>query len=838
MLQLILRASCALSLLILMLAPQTGHAQQTETDWYKRAAPEKCLGYIAWNNEPEKPIEGNATQALMAEPEVRAFIDDLRLRAGLMAPAVMSDQIPKEKLELLHALSPKLVASIFERSGCMFVEEVKLARNMEEPPMVEAAMLVDLKSEADQFISQMVEMVSSEDKPASKVDLAGATAYQVELSDSEEALYFGNAGEILVIAIGKQAYTGAIQRMKGTSQPDWLTQLDQRAQALDHVHSIAFLNMKSVLRSVAKANGPNANVVAELLGVSNVKQVQMLSGLDGEGSVTHVLFEAAELEGVLGLLTKSPIKESLFKNIPADSLGAVAMTLDNEGLLDLIRTMETMMGQGAGYAQFKQELLDNTEVDLEEDIIESLGDSWTLFNGASDGWVTGMTLIGDVKDSKTLTSAIERFFTAVGEKVKDDPFGYRPGFFKQAYAGQTIYSMTFPRFFLEVSFGIKDDQIYIGMFPQAVMTAIKGLPADQILMDATQVGKLGESKFLEGPTKLTGLAYADAKLQAQMTYPYLQVVKTVGATMSAGQISPDMVALLSGVEFPPARTVIRKIKPTLVLVRTSEQGIEIEARQTIPSNSAVLGVPVAVGMLLPAVAQVREAAREVQSMNNLKMMALASLNHESAHMRYPTDGPEDGEDHAFSWRVHILPYIEANNTYDQIRFDEPWNSDHNKAVLAETPEFFKSPTRDLAEGMTVYRGFKGEAGSRGVLGGSDGDGTRIGSITDGTSNTILIAEVPDEMAVHWAQPTCLDVNEEVAKQLLKSEGTMLTAFCDGSTHRFPTTIGTDALLTFLGCDDGEINPDVFDQNVPQRRVQDRNREADPRFILPGKKERF
>ena len=100
-----LRTSYALSLLVLMFAQlQSVQAKQADADWYKRAAPETCVSYVAWNSEAEKPIEGNATQALMAQPEVREFIDDLRVRAGLLAPAMMSAEgMPKEKLDLMHA---------------------------------------------------------------------------------------------------------------------------------------------------------------------------------------------------------------------------------------------------------------------------------------------------------------------------------------------------------------------------------------------------------------------------------------------------------------------------------------------------------------------------------------------------------------------------------------------------------------------------------------------------------------------------------------------------------------------------------------------------------------
>jgi len=78
--QLILRVLCAIFLLIgVGYQTQVGAAQQADADWYKRVAPEKCISYVAWNNDAEKVIEGNATQELMADPDVRSG-DDERTR--------------------------------------------------------------------------------------------------------------------------------------------------------------------------------------------------------------------------------------------------------------------------------------------------------------------------------------------------------------------------------------------------------------------------------------------------------------------------------------------------------------------------------------------------------------------------------------------------------------------------------------------------------------------------------------------------------------------------------------------------------------------------------------
>ena len=88
------------------------------------------------------------------------------------------------------------------------------------------------------------------------------------------------------------------------------------------------------------------------------------------------------------------------------------------------------------------------------------------------------------------------------------------------------------------------------------------------------------------------------------------------------------------------------------------------------------------GMLLPAVQSVREAARNTQCKNNIRQIALAAMNYESANQRFPPglleaplpsqnldsgfDSGEDGEPQELSILVHLLPFIEANNVADLI----------------------------------------------------------------------------------------------------------------------------------------------------------------------------
>jgi hypothetical protein len=197
----------------------------------------------------------------------------------------------------------------------------------------------------------------------------------------------------------------------------------------------------------------------------------------------------------------------------------------------------------------------------------------------------------------------------------------------------------------------------------------------------------------------------------------------------------------------------------------------------------------------------RAAARRTQSANNLKQLMLALHVYQDQQGRFPAAyiADKDGKP-LLSWRVAILPLLEQDELYKQFRLDEPWNSEHNKKLLAKMPATLKSPSGKAGEGKTNYLAIRGDkAGFAGQT------GLRIADFKDGLSNTIMVVEADDEKAVEWTRPDDLEVTEKdphAGLGGLHPEG-FLAAFADGSVRVIAYSVDAKVLWALYTRDGNE-----------------------------------
>ncbi|MCR9296087.1 MAG: DUF1559 domain-containing protein [bacterium] len=208
-----------------------------------------------------------------------------------------------------------------------------------------------------------------------------------------------------------------------------------------------------------------------------------------------------------------------------------------------------------------------------------------------------------------------------------------------------------------------------------------------------------------------------------------------------------------------------------------------------------------VALLLPAVQAGREASRRMACTNNLKQIALALYNYESAYGSFPPAYTVDDAGRPLhSWRTLILPYINGNATYAKIDLSKPWDDPVNQVVAtSDMPLCYQCPSTAAVPGMTTYVAV---VDPQGVFEGLTS--VPIESITDGTSNTLLVMETAPTNAVPWMSPTDLDLNAFVSQPPNSNHpGGCNCAMADGSVQFLSQSIlpaQKNALLTKAASD--------------------------------------
>jgi len=186
-------------------------------------------------------------------------------------------------------------------------------------------------------------------------------------------------------------------------------------------------------------------------------------------------------------------------------------------------------------------------------------------------------------------------------------------------------------------------------------------------------------------------------------------------------------------------------------------------------------IAVLIGLLLPAVQKVREAASRMRCQNNLKQVGLAYQNYHGTYERFPVGG-SNSQTAPSGWGLPLLLYIEEDNLYKTYTLTAPHalgvgGPPNNQAVTSSSIKIYICPSRPGANDppytyTLVFFGsftatWSASAGDYGpVQGVSNGLATyaniptaslagalqpdksnRIADLIDGTSNTLLIGEI-------------------------------------------------------------------------------------------------
>jgi len=271
-------------------------------------------------------------------------------------------------------------------------------------------------------------------------------------------------------------------------------------------------------------------------------------------------------------------------------------------------------------------------------------------------------------------------------------------------------------------------------------------------------------------------------------------------------------------------------------------------------------IAILIGLLLPAVQKIREAANRMKCSNNLKQIVIGMHNREGAIGAFPPAYQSVGLLPGWGWSTYLLPYVEQDNLYrmmnpDTVKFGlgTGWaRPSHHMPFSVQKLTIFRCPSDASADlnasrqnfstsnyravaGPTTYPTFTANLDMGGVM--FHNSQVRMADITDGTSNTLAVGEcIYDAKVNKWAciwigmsgihgqAPTYAPPNSiwisdvmwwvdnatatvnGTAPQAFSSRhpGGAMFAFCDGSVRFFKDRTDPNMVRWLAGRSDGFV----------------------------------
>jgi serine/threonine protein kinase len=225
-------------------------------------------------------------------------------------------------------------------------------------------------------------------------------------------------------------------------------------------------------------------------------------------------------------------------------------------------------------------------------------------------------------------------------------------------------------------------------------------------------------------------------------------------------------------------------------------------------------------LLLVLVSSTQKRDQRAEAQNNLMKVGVALKKHHDRFGRYPPVGfswqrpgsrlprrnrilprlafasVDSGQ---LSWRVALLPSLGHEDLFWEFNLDEPWDSEHNKALLPRMPGEYALPgDKTPSSGMTYFRVFTGPQTLF-----PPGERLRRDDIQDITGQTITIVEAADP--VPWTKPDELEYDPAAPLPALGGHygDSFLALFADERVRWLPANINPDTLRALITPRGGE-----------------------------------
>ena len=753
-----------------------------ESPTLAKIAPEQCLFYLSSAGVATPDLKSaNQTEQLLAEPEVQKLSGELEKLMKANWGKTIGQDVPLPGLPTEELMD--LFRLVLTKPLAVYVASVEMG-----PPRfsLRAGLAVKFDDDIDKVKAKLAELTKALPPAMLGTVKIGDEDFQTiiapqqgELPGLLSHLVWGFQKKYFLAAWGEGEMEALMKRARG-EPPAWLAKIHADLP-IARVSTTGYLNVKTARETFGPLAGPQGPALFEAIGLNNVSALESSAGLDETAylSKTLVCLDGPP-QGLLRIATIKPLTADDLAPVPLNAGVALAAKINSLAVFDAAIEVAGKADPGekeqmlAAIAQMETQF----GLKLRDEILKSSGDRFCLYASLGSAGLPDAMATLEVKDlsqaAKTFAKIMQLVEAMLQAQGTNNPKA--PKLLKDKIGDRQVYTLQVGTPGVPpLAWCLTDKELIFSMSMPGLQSYLSRPTGFKSLAESPEIKK----KLSGGDGGVPmALFYLDVKGIVQAVYPMLPMAAAMLQQQGVKVTLPPM---------PPADKIVPHLTPLIASMRQTPAGIEIVERTPLPGLAITESGPVAMALLLPAVQAARESARRTQTMANMVQIGLAMQNYHSARKSSPPayKADKDGKP-LLSWRVLILPFLDQNDLYKQFHLDEPWDGEHNKALVARMPDIYKSPSSKVSgEGMTNYLAVRGEkcvfAGANGIA---------LKDITDGTANTIMTVEVTDDKAVVWTKPDDLPYDEKNPLQGLVGlhPDNFLAGFADGSARFISSTI--------------------------------------------------
>jgi hypothetical protein len=617
---------CTQVLLISLVCPVKGQSATSAAEQLLNKTPDNVVGLVATSGADDlKPaFEKTILNRIWNDPGVQTFRETVR--KDLLAKA------EQEMQQLNDANIFDLAENIFHQvTARPFVIGIARKEAAQGLPFYGFAIL-DAGPRKEEMAASLTKLESF----ASEGDIGEIQIGPVKMHGPKNAgdnpVYWGFVGNYFVFAINDSTglamkYVQAnnsrptpayLQNVPGTG--DALVVHINREKAFEIVHTIAMMSGAQQQFSVVEA-------ALKELGLNNIKSITERMEFYGADLACNCLLEMPQPR--MGLLANfKTIDLSMFDMADPCAMSASVVNCDLAGIYDTVMdTARTVIGDDfiqveQGIATIESEM----NFKIRQGLLGSLSGPMLFYAMPSGVTVQlpqgGFVIIAGLKDAKLWEDSL----TALGKfaAAKSDGMVQVSSQVQDGRAVHTWAIVPLAMAQIMPSWTVIADKVVISSNPALLTSAVNQINSGTKSIRSTDGFKKVTAKL---PANLISFKYGDSKLQFTQLMTALQQFWPM-ATMAASNTGIKLPFVL-----PQLSHIARDMGPSCQYSWFDNQGLRSYYRGAgiEPSLGAVAGGAIGAGILMPALAKVRQKARQNVSMTNLKHLGLRVIMYADEH---------------------------------------------------------------------------------------------------------------------------------------------------------------------------------------------------------------